>query len=94
MAHGIIPQVGMAATYGIMADQYPMIIVKVTQKSAWAEHADFDPVTREVTRREGARRGEARRFMLKPDGTYRATGERRYGYLHVGSANDYRDPNH
>lgn len=94
MADKITPEVGMAATYGIMADQYPMIIVKVLPKSVYVEHADFDRETREVTRREGNRRGEARRFMLKEDGSYRGAGNRKWGYLHIGTANDYRDPNH
>lgn len=78
---------GTPATYCIGGDRYAEVVISSTpatlrtQRASVAEDGTVTPV-------EGA---GTREYRVKKGGHIRPTGSN-YGYLHLGSAEDYRDP--
>ncbi len=95
-ANGIIPVVGMGATYSIGSDRYAQTITAVnkTGKTIKVVHSNeiyengklvgyddsYTPDTGTV-------------YTLRKNGYFHAKGSKaKYGYLSIGNRNSYRDP--
>lgn len=88
-----VPEKGMAATMYSGADQYAMVIVDVTKskKTVVASMVDQREFRNGKLVPNGS--GNFRSFRLQENGSYKMAG-RHGSFLSVGSANEYRDPNH
>ncbi len=83
----LLAEPGTPATYGIGGDRYPMVVISATPatlKAVSATVAEDGTVTPDSD-------GAVREFRLKKGNVIRPTGAN-YGHLHLGKADDYRDP--
>lgn len=95
-ANGIIPVVGMGATYSIGSDRYAQTITAVNKTGKTIMVVHSNPIYKDGKIEgydERYEPGTGTVYTLRHNGYFHAKGSKaKYGYLSIGTRNQYMDP--